>query len=207
MRIRLQEIEIETSGSPAGAPPALAPGWRAETIAPRDHAQARTLLGLHPDQVRLLRQALAADDRGAVWRLSDRDVLDGAAARLVSRRWRAWRIVPPAPPVGTRRAPPPPAPEDPFDAMWRAATPQRPPAPTPAALHWIEIELVGEDGKPIPGEAYRVMLPDGTQAAGLLDANGFARLDRLPAGGTCQVCFPDLDGEAWQWLETTAARG
>ena len=28
-------------------------------------------------------------------------------------------------------------------------------------LHWVEIELVGEDGEPIPWEEYLLVLPDG----------------------------------------------
>jgi len=38
---------------------------------------------------------------------------------------------------------------------------------------WIEIELVDEDGKPVPGEAYRITLPDGTTIdEGTLDDKG-----------------------------------
>ena len=60
---------------------------------------------------------------------------------------------------------------------------------------WIEIELVGEDGKGIPGEKYRITLPDGTVAEGTLDGEGRARVDGFEKG-TCRVCFPDIDKEA-----------
>ena len=62
---------------------------------------------------------------------------------------------------------------------------------------WIEIELVGEDDKPIPGEKYRITLPDDSVANGTLDQNGFARVDGIEPG-TCKVTFPDLDKDAWE---------
>jgi len=64
-------------------------------------------------------------------------------------------------------------------------------------LSWIEIELVGEDNKAIPGEKYKVTLSDGSVAEGTLDAKGFARLDGIPKGN-CKVTFPDLDKDAWE---------
>ena len=72
--------------------------------------------------------------------------------------------------------------------------------------HWIEIELVGEDDKPIPDAAYRMQLPDGSEAEGYLDENGFARVEHIVPGGMCQLQFPELDGEAWQFLETLSQR-
>ncbi|HUT35061.1 MAG TPA: type VI secretion system tip protein TssI/VgrG, partial [Planctomycetota bacterium] len=65
--------------------------------------------------------------------------------------------------------------------------------------HWIEIELVDEDGKPVPGEVYRVTLPDGSVAEGTLDKNGRAKLNGIDEG-TCVVTFPELDTEAWEPL-------
>ncbi len=63
---------------------------------------------------------------------------------------------------------------------------------------WIEIELVDEEGDPVPGEKYRITLSDGqTQAEGALDEKGFARLEGIEPG-TCRVTFPDLDQEAWK---------
>ena len=64
--------------------------------------------------------------------------------------------------------------------------------------HWIEIQLVGEDGKGIPGEPYRVTLPDGTTVAeGTLDENGSARVENIDSG-TCQVTFPYQDQDSWE---------
>lgn len=62
---------------------------------------------------------------------------------------------------------------------------------------WIEIELVGEDEKPIPSEKYEIELPDGTVAGGTLDGNGFARVEGFEAG-ECKVSFPRLDKKAWE---------
>jgi type VI secretion system secreted protein VgrG len=64
--------------------------------------------------------------------------------------------------------------------------------------HWIEIELLDEDDNPVPGETYRITLPDGTTvASGTLDHKGRARVDHIDPG-TCQVTFPKLDKDAWQ---------
>lgn len=62
---------------------------------------------------------------------------------------------------------------------------------------WIEIEMLGEDDKPIPGEKYKIILPDETVAQGTLDEKGFARIEGIEPG-TCKVSFPDLDKDAWE---------
>ena len=62
---------------------------------------------------------------------------------------------------------------------------------------WIEIELVDDDGEPVPGEPYRVTLPDGqTVAEGTLDQKGFARVDGIDPG-SCKITFPNLERDAW----------
>jgi type VI secretion system secreted protein VgrG len=64
--------------------------------------------------------------------------------------------------------------------------------------HWIEIQLFDEDNKPVPGEAYKITLPDGTTIAdGTLDDKGFARVDNIDPG-SCKVTFPNLDKESWE---------
>ncbi len=64
---------------------------------------------------------------------------------------------------------------------------------------WIELELVYEsNGKPVPGKAYEVTLPDGTTVAtGSTDDKGFARIDNIDPG-SCEISFPDLDKDAWE---------
>lgn len=63
--------------------------------------------------------------------------------------------------------------------------------------HWIEIELVDEDGNPVPGEEYAITLPDGSVSSGTLDERGFARVDGIDPG-SCKVTFPNLDKDAWE---------
>lgn len=64
--------------------------------------------------------------------------------------------------------------------------------------HWIEIELVGEDGNPVPWEHYEIKLPDGTFVTGLLDGQGRARVDNISAAGDCEIVFANLDADAWE---------
>ncbi|MEZ5428578.1 MAG: hypothetical protein R2747_20195 [Pyrinomonadaceae bacterium] len=71
--------------------------------------------------------------------------------------------------------------------------------------HWIEIELVGEDGRPVPDEKYRVVMPDGSLKEGKLDQNGWARVESDPPG-ECEVTFPERDKEAWEFIEAVASR-
>ncbi|MDC0718357.1 hypothetical protein [Nannocystis bainbridge] len=69
--------------------------------------------------------------------------------------------------------------------------------------HWVEIQLIGEDGEGIPGQRYRIITPDEVEWRGFTDSLGVARVNRIPAG-ICQVFFPDLDGEAWEPAATIA---
>jgi hypothetical protein len=63
---------------------------------------------------------------------------------------------------------------------------------------WIAIKMVDEDNKPVPGEKYRITLPDGeTVSEGTLDEKGCARLDAIDPG-SCKITFPDLDKDAWK---------
>lgn len=63
---------------------------------------------------------------------------------------------------------------------------------------WIEIELVDKKGKPVPGEAYRITLPDGVKVAeGTLNEKGLARVDGIDPG-MCKVTFPKLEKQAWK---------
>ena len=64
---------------------------------------------------------------------------------------------------------------------------------------WIEIELVDEEDNPVPGEKYRITLPDETVAEGTLDDKGFARVEGIEPGA-CQITFPELDGRSWDKL-------
>ncbi|MBL8241362.1 MAG: hypothetical protein JNM66_28315 [Bryobacterales bacterium] len=87
------------------------------------------------------------------------------------------------------------------DTQLGAAVLPCPVAPKP--VHWLELELIGEDGKPIPFAQYRVRLPDGALVEGYLNSNGFSRLDGLTIPGSCAVCFPEFDLDAWSYLDST----
>jgi len=73
-------------------------------------------------------------------------------------------------------------------------------------VHWIEIELVGEDGSPIPWEPYTVILSDGNKAEGYLDGDGFTRIGGIESAGSCRISFPGLDRDAWEFVETLAQK-
>ena len=82
-------------------------------------------------------------------------------------------------------------------------TPAGDPAlPCDRPMHWIEIVLKDENGKPIPNEGYSVKLPNGDTNTGFLNGDGVARLDGIPDAGTCQVSFPNIDGDDWQFVSS-----
>ena len=62
--------------------------------------------------------------------------------------------------------------------------------------HFIEIELVDDEGNPVADEAWFVELPDGSTKSGRTDAKGFARIDGVDPG-TAKVTFPDMDKNAY----------
>ena len=131
-------------------------------------------------------------------RMSDQEVLEQIARRLVCGTVSITLLPMQAPLVLDSGS----APEENLKAQ---TAPTLVESPAPASededevkTSWIEIELVGEDNQPIPGERYEIMLPTGkTVAKGWLDARGFARETGFEKG-TCQVRFPDLDREAWE---------
>jgi hypothetical protein len=107
--------------------------------------------------------------------------LQGAFQRRILICLRATRVVPGAKSEEGEKAAPPPAPP--------------PPRPTKTKT-WIEIELVDDKGKPVVGERYRIVLPDGSQEEDHLDGHGCARINNLDPG-ECQISFPDIDGREW----------
>jgi hypothetical protein len=95
---------------------------------------------------------------------------------------------------------PMPAPRPP--PAQRSRTEQRTdPAPQPSrtvgsamqsCLTFIGIELVDEDGDPVPDEPYVIELPDGSKRKGRTDGAGKAQLAGVPAG-TYHVTFPQAE--------------
>ncbi len=62
---------------------------------------------------------------------------------------------------------------------------------------WVEVELVGEDNKPLAGVRFRITLPDNTVAEGTLNEQGVARVEGIEPG-SCKITFPELDQDAWE---------
>ena len=62
---------------------------------------------------------------------------------------------------------------------------------------WIEMEVVDEEGKPMSGQPFVLMLPDGKLREGTLDSRGRARFDGIDPG-TCAFSLPSLDQQSWQ---------
>jgi len=56
--------------------------------------------------------------------------------------------------------------------------------------------LLDQAGKPVPGEAYRIELPDGSIKEGNLDSQGQARVDGIDPGN-CKITFPNIDKKSW----------
>ena len=70
------------------------------------------------------------------------------------------------------------------------------PAQKPPPRHWLEIELVDEQGAPIAGAQYVVKTAGGEELLGRLDDKGKARIDGIDAG-TCVVKFPGYN-DSWR---------
>ena len=81
--------------------------------------------------------------------------------------------------------------------------PDDPPAPTPddpvdpTKKSWIEILLVDANDNPVPGEPYKITMPDNSVKEGTLDDKGFAHIAGMDPG-TCKVTFPAMDGRSWK---------
>ncbi|HKS16811.1 MAG TPA: hypothetical protein VJU16_05825 [Planctomycetota bacterium] len=89
-------------------------------------------------------------------------------------------------------APPPPAPVAAPERGLKLITKKDKPKA------WFAVELVDQDGEPVPNEKYKIELPDGTNREGTLDAKGKARIDGIDPAGSCKVSFPDLDAADWK---------
>jgi len=70
------------------------------------------------------------------------------------------------------------------------------PAEKPPPRHWLQIELVDEQGAPVPGAAYVVKTGSGEELFGNLDEGGRARIDGIDPG-SCVVKFPGHN-DSWR---------
>lgn len=87
-----------------------------------------------------------------------------------------------------------------FDETPVGAQPTACSGPTTSAAtgtSWVEIELIGEDDRPVVGARYRVKLRDGSTIEGRIGSTGIVRLEGIEPG-TGLVSFPDLDRAAWE---------
>ncbi len=77
---------------------------------------------------------------------------------------------------------------------------EKPPPPPPKRQPektWIEIQLVDQEGNPVPNERYRLKITDGSVREGRLDAKGTVRVSGLEPGN-CTVWFPNIDAKEWK---------
>jgi uncharacterized Zn-binding protein involved in type VI secretion len=65
-------------------------------------------------------------------------------------------------------------------------------------IYKLEFELLGEDGKGIPLEKYRVALPDGSVREGVTGFNGGVTIGGLETQGPFKISFPELDQDCWE---------
>ncbi|HKC59264.1 MAG TPA: contractile injection system protein, VgrG/Pvc8 family [Myxococcales bacterium] len=95
-----------------------------------------------------------------------------------------------------------------FDAVWvgkkkapgaQPAPPAEKPPPKSAedALSWIALEVVDDQGKPIPDLRYEMIAPGGRRITGKLGQDGKARIEAVKKG-SCKVQFPELPDDSWK---------
>ncbi|MCP4245801.1 MAG: type VI secretion system tip protein VgrG, partial [bacterium] len=61
---------------------------------------------------------------------------------------------------------------------------------------WVEVELLDDQGRPVPYERYRVVTPEGKIKEGSLNKDGVAHV-ALSKPGDCEITFPNIDKEGW----------
>ncbi len=63
--------------------------------------------------------------------------------------------------------------------------------------HWIEFRLVDQKGAPVPGEPYKVRLPDQSLRTGTTDQDGKVRFECITAGDA-SICYTGFDKIEWK---------
>ena len=79
----------------------------------------------------------------------------------------------------------------------QSMSPSRPVEKPKEKKAWIEIILVDNEGKPMPGVKYRITPPGGAPTEGRLNEHGQAGLYEIEPG-SCKITFPGLDKETWE---------
>ena len=67
----------------------------------------------------------------------------------------------------------------------------------PCKPTWIEVRLIDQNRNYVPGERYRITLPDSSVREGALDQDGRVRIEGIVAG-QCRITFPDRDSREWE---------
>jgi hypothetical protein len=82
-----------------------------------------------------------------------------------------------------------------------AAPPEKPPdkvhKPNQKKTGKLKFRLNDQRSNAIPGEWFRVTLPDGSEAHGLLDHTGLGVVSGLDLGTKCRLAFPNLKYARW----------
>jgi outer membrane protein OmpA-like peptidoglycan-associated protein/uncharacterized Zn-binding protein involved in type VI secretion len=63
----------------------------------------------------------------------------------------------------------------------------------------LDIVMTDSNGQPVPKIRFLITAVDGATREGVLDDNGFARVEGIPEGHV-DIAFPDLDAPAWSRL-------
>lgn len=171
------------------------PGWveRWTRLSPgraKEYLESRMARG---ETARTARDALAGDGHARAHGLSDDDAITEAARRL-SFGWAVEieRILPTGGWANPDPPPPSPVPE--------AIEPEENPTGVPAKKekdHFIIVELVGENGEPIPNEMCEITLPDGEIVERETNSQGKVEEYNI-IEGDCVIKFPELDQDAWE---------
>ena len=141
-----------------------------------------------PAQMSILRQ-IAADSSYSAHRATSEEILKQVATLLVSGRFKILRS------VEVRQSGLQATPQE-------AESAQKGAAPRVTNSSWVEINLRDTKGQPVAGAAYRIKLPDGSIREGNLDGFGHAEFTGI-IPGNCEVSFPGLEDEDWEWQAST----
>lgn len=152
------------------------------------------------ETIHTLRAMLAYEAGPRASHLIDEDILRLAAARLGN----GWVCTIERAPVGIgwngkgiEKA----------DYATEAIEPEEKPTGIPKKKekdHWIIVELLGENGEPIPNELCRITLPDGQVIE--RETNSLGRVEEYHiVKGDCAIEFPELDKDAWEPYRGAAA--
>lgn len=63
--------------------------------------------------------------------------------------------------------------------------------------HWIEVQIVDQQGSPVSGVSYEITLTDGQIRRGRSDHEGLLRFEGIPSG-SCEFHLRETDGDAWR---------